>query len=61
LGHTFDVFLWISVAVAAWVMVSIFVAIVVARVISHADLEAEAADLRALQTAGRPNETVGSA
>jgi heme exporter protein D len=60
LGHTFDVFIWISVAVAAWVMVSIIVAIVMARVISHADLEAEAADLRALQAAGRPKEAIGS-
>ncbi len=61
LGHTFDVFIWISVAVAAWVLISIFVAMVMARVISHADLEAEAADLRALQSAGRPKETAGSA
>ena len=60
-GHTFDVFLWIGVAVAAWVLISIFVALVMARVISHADLEAEAADLRALQSAGRPKETAGSA
>ena len=60
-GHTFDVFLWIGVAVAAWVLISIFVALVMARVISHADLEAEAADLRALQSADRPKETAGSA
>jgi heme exporter protein D len=59
--HTFDVFIWISVAVAAWVLISIIVAIVMARVISHADLEAEAADLRALQSAGRARETAGSA
>jgi hypothetical protein len=51
------VLLWVSVAVVAWIAMSIYVAIVMARVISHADLEAEAAQLRMvynLRNIGRP-------
>ncbi|WP_157366785.1 hypothetical protein [Williamsia muralis] len=37
---------WIGVGAVVWVVVSIGVAIVVARVISHADLEDESETLR---------------
>ena len=37
---------WIGLGAVVWVVVSIGVAIVVARVISHADLEDEAETLR---------------
>jgi hypothetical protein len=37
---------WIGIGAIAWVAISIVVAVIVARVISHADLEDEAETLR---------------
>jgi hypothetical protein len=55
------VLLWVSVAVVAWIVISICAAIVVARVISHADLETEAEQLRTTERSARIDQPVDSA
>lgn len=46
LSHTAGVWWWIGFGLCLWVVVSVAAAVIVSRVISHADLEEEAVELR---------------